>query len=483
MNFILFNPDELRAESVGCYGHPVVETPNIDRLATEGTRFDQCHVQHTVCTPSRCAFMSGLYPHVSGHRTLWHTLRPHEPNLLRYLKAAGYDVQWWGKNDLLSPGSFARSVTASGHPGGADLGGNPRDREDPAYFSFLYDPIDTPVEEHGDYRCVQGAIDYLDAGPTRPFCLYIPISFPHCPYHAHREWHDRYDPAHLPSLRTTEVSQKASHHAAIRKSRGLDALDDSVFRKIQAVYLGMTSYVDWLLGRLLDALERSGHAEDTTVLFFSDHGDWAGDYGLVEKWPNGLDDVLTRVPLVIRSPGGVAGQVVQEQNELFDLMPTVLDLAGIEAKHTHFARTLVPQLEGASGDCERAVYAEGGYDPHELHCFEGNPDRDDFMRGTDHIYYPKGRLQQDERETVCRSVMVRTDSFKLVRRSSGAHELYDLSTDPDEITNRYEDSLHDVALASVREDLEHRLLDWYLTTSDVVPFEEDPRGHSVNDRV
>jgi len=90
MNIIFFNPDELRAESVGCYGHPNAPTPRLDRLAAEGTRFDQCHAQHPVCSPSRCSFMTGWYPHVRGHRTLWHLLRPDEPTLLKYLKEAGY---------------------------------------------------------------------------------------------------------------------------------------------------------------------------------------------------------------------------------------------------------------------------------------------------------------------------------------------------------------------------------------------------------
>ena len=95
MNFIFFIPDELRAESVGCFtphALPTSLTPNITRLASEGTRFDQCHVQHTVCTPSRCSFATGWYPHARGHRTLWHMLTPEEPNLLKYLKRAGYEV-------------------------------------------------------------------------------------------------------------------------------------------------------------------------------------------------------------------------------------------------------------------------------------------------------------------------------------------------------------------------------------------------------
>ena len=106
MNFILFNPEEFRAESVGCYGHPLAPTPNMDQLATEGVRFENCFVQHTVCSPSRTSFMTGWYPHVRGHRTLWHLLRPDEPNLLRYLKRAGYQIRWYGKNDLLSVASL-----------------------------------------------------------------------------------------------------------------------------------------------------------------------------------------------------------------------------------------------------------------------------------------------------------------------------------------------------------------------------------------
>ena len=112
MNFVLFMPDEMRAESLGCYGHTLTRTPHLGRLAAEGTVFEQCHVQHTVCSPSRCSIFTGWYPHVAGHRTLWHLLRPHEPNLLKGLKAAGYDVRWYGRNDLLAPGSFA--VSAAG---------------------------------------------------------------------------------------------------------------------------------------------------------------------------------------------------------------------------------------------------------------------------------------------------------------------------------------------------------------------------------
>src|SRR6266700_3332430 len=106
-NLIHCMADELQSESIACYGHPVVKTPNIDRLASEGTRFAQCHVQNTVCESSRCSFATGWPVHVRSHRSLYYGLHPDEPNLFRYLIEGGYDVYWFGKNDLLAPGTFA----------------------------------------------------------------------------------------------------------------------------------------------------------------------------------------------------------------------------------------------------------------------------------------------------------------------------------------------------------------------------------------
>lgn len=486
MNFILFNPDEMRAESLGCYGHPIAPTPNIDRLAQEGTRFDQCHIQHPVCTPSRCSFMTGWYPHVRGHRTLWHPLQRDEPNLLRYLKQAGYEVLWGGKNDLLAPDAFVDSVddwrlakrSTRAIRGAKTLRPNapPYALDDPRYYSFLYEPLVQSVEELADFAQVDGAIEFLKSKPQNPFVLYLPLTFPHCPYWAPRPWHDLIDPDSLPPLRPANLQGKPDFHDLIRQTRRLNQVEESTLRKINAVYLGMIGVIDDLLGQLLDALDASGQAEDTTVLFFSDHGDWAGDYGLVEKWPSALDDTQTRVPMIVRAPGGTSNHVVREPIELFDLMPSVLELAETTARHTHFARSFVPQLQGANGDADRAVFAEGGYGAHEPHCFEGRSDTDQGIRDEKHIYFPKGRLQQTHPASVCRATMIRTQTHKLIHRPSGSSELYDLVTDPLELDNRHGQS----TLDSVQRDLEKRLLNWMIETSDVTPFEEDPRGFPAN---
>ena len=471
MNIIYVNPDEMRADVLGCYGHPLAQTPNFDRLAAEGTRFDQCHVQHTVCTPSRCAFMTGWYPHVSGHRTLWNPLQPHEPNTMRYLKQAGYDVHWFGKNDCLAPGAFASSVT---NVYGTDkpLGQSPAlfERGQSGYYSFLRGPMDGLSRDELLYERATEVIRKRRADDP-PFFMFLATSFPHPTYHAPQPWHDMYDPDDLPQLRPVRGEGAPDFHALIRRYRDIEHTDEAVLRKVMAVYLGMTSYVDYLLGGLMDALEEMGQADDTAIVAFSDHGDWAGDYGLVEKWPSGLDDTLTHVPLIMRVPGMEKGHVVKAPVELFDIVPTTLELAGIEAHHTHFARSQVDALRGRETDPYRAVFAEGGYDGHEPHCFEGKPS-DGVAGDPNGIYYPKGLQQQEYPESVCRAHMVRTANHKLVRRSSGRHELYDLSSDPHELDNVYGRVEYD----GMQHSLEDRLLNWQLCTSDVTPHEVDPRG-------
>jgi choline-sulfatase len=467
-------PDEMRAESVSCYGHPLVQMPNYDRVAAEGVRFEQCHVQHTVCSPSRCSMVTGWYPHVAGHRTLWHLLRPHEPSLFRYLHEAGYQVLWFGKNDLYAPDCFPRDVDHWEQRAGGHAGPNPYAPDDPATFSFHYDPFPGGLDETGDMRNVQAGMDYLRARQRgdKPFVLYLPLLMPHCPYGAPQPYHDMYRPEELPPLRPADLPGKPDFHALIRRYRHLDKLPPGLLAKIQAIYLGMNSYMDWVLGRLLEALDETGLAEETTLIVTSDHGDWAGDYGLVEKWPSALDDTLTRVPLLIRAPGHVAGHVVREPVELFDIMPTMLELAGVEARHTHFAHSLLPQLRGARGDAQRAVFAEGGYARHEPHCFEGRWAEYDIPRSPTHIYWPKGLQQQEHPQSVCRATMLRTLEHKLIYRPGGVSELYDLTSDPQELHNRYGEG----GYAGVRAALEKRLLDWTVRTADVTPYDENPRG-------
>ena len=470
-NFIFYMPETLRAESLACYGHPLVKTPNFDRLAGEGVRFTYCQTQNSVCGPSRVSFATGWPVHVRGHRSLYYFLHQDEPNIFRYLKHNGYDVYWYGKNDMLATESFPDSVTNWGPlPGKGGKGGkNPYSQDDPHFYSFL-NTEGGDRRETGDYVNVQGAMRVLERSSGKPFCIYLPLNFVHPPFSAPRDFYNMYDPAKVPALRPIDLPGKPNFFEAIRRTRRLDKLTDADFRKIQAVYLGMISYSDWMLGELLECVERTGHAADTNVFVFSDHGEWGGDYGLVEKWPSACDEVLTRVPLIARVPGAGAakGHVSEEIVELYDVMATTLELAGIEAQHTHFARSLMPQIRGQRGDPNRAGFCEGGYNVNEPQLFEPLGEFADKAG----IYYPKVHLQNEHPETCTRCTSIRTRDYKLVARPDGQSEFYDVKKDPRELHNVYGDR----AYASQQEELHAQMLDWYIRTADVAPKQHDPRG-------
>jgi choline-sulfatase len=459
---ILFFPDEMRADAVGCYGNPLVKTPNLDRLAREGTRFENCHVQYPVCGASRCSLLTGWPTSVRGHRSLYYFLRPEEPNLFRYLRRAGYDVFWYGKNDALAPQTFSDSVTewydVPSAAGAAESRGNRPQGPTTMLFPGGQDRRNT-----NDYALLQRAIRILERREAeRPFCIFLPLTEPHPPYRAPEGFGSLYKPSDLPPLVPPGLPKKPLFHAAIRQQYGLTGVSDADLREVRATYYGQVSYSDWLLGELLEALERTGRAADTALIMSSDHGDYAGDYGLVEKWPSGLESCLTHVPLIARVPGGTPGGVCREMVELFDVMPTFLDLAGTRASHTHFARSLLPQLHGAAGDVDRAAFSEGGYNVYEPQAFEPR------LGG---LYAPKTDLQNEHPETISRCASVKTTRYTYIARPGGQSELYDRAQDPQETRNLIDSRAH----VASREALQLRLVNWYINTTGVPPPDKDPR--------
>ena len=464
-NLVIFLPDETRADSLACYGNPVTKTPNFDLLAKEGTRFANCHVQFPVCGASRCSLLTGWPTSVRGHRSLYYYLRPEEPNLFRYLRRAGYDVFWYGKNDALAAQCFYDSATAWSdtlYKGtkNADL---PVPLT-PGALTMLYSPMGGRRDTH-DYACVQKAIEILEQKERdRPFCIFLPLIGAHPPYTAPRDFYNMYSPSEVPPPIPPELKNKPSFHAGIRQMYGLGGANNETLCKIRAVYYGRVSYTDWLLGEVMEALERSNRKKDTAIFLLSDHGDYAGDFGLVEKWPSGLEDCLTHVPLIARVPGGTPGVVAEDMVELYDVMQTVLDLAGTTATHTHFSRSLLPQMTGLAGDPNRAAFCEGGYNVYEPQCFEPlGSGGEDYVR--------KIRLQNEWPVTVSRSAMIRTRTHKLIMRPQDKSELYSYRDDPQERDNLY--GTRDAA--TVQTELQAALLTHFLETSGIAPYDKDSR--------
>lgn len=468
MNYVIFFPDELRAEELHCYGNKNIKTPNFDRMAEEGVLFEQCHVQNTVCSPSRCSMITGRYIHNDGHRTLRNLVKPYEKNLFRYMKEYGYEVMIYGKNDMFSPESKKLYADQFHKNGGVNHNISKPEKEfgEQGYYNFLYDSLEGDPKDHEDYKNVESGINYIKGRKKgdKPFILFLPLLLPHCPYTAHEPFYSMYTPNDIMPLRGYGTG-KPMFHKLIRQLRNIDGMN---LEKVQSVYMGMTSYTDWLLGMVMDALENSEVGEDTMLIASADHGDYAGDYGLVEKWNNGMEDVLTRVPLIIKAPFAKKRHRVKEQVELFDIMATILDCENIEAQHTHFAHSLMDQLKGEAGDPERAVFCEGGFNLNEPHCLETRNKYSDPLRD---LYYPKVHQQHKYPKSVGRTTMMRTLTHKLIKRSYGDSELYDLVKDPLELTN----VLGKEEYKEIQLSMEQKMLEWYINTSDTVPFEKDPR--------
>jgi arylsulfatase A-like enzyme len=502
---LIFNPDQFRSDALGHLGNRANPTPVIDELvATEAVSFHSAFCQNPVCTPSRCSFMTGWYPHVHGHRTMFHMLHPErgQPNLLRLLKQSGYHVWWAGKNDLVpAQDGFeahcderfkptAENYARWGHQPRPGLHSWTEWRGDPNgdnYYSFHAGRLPTGNDDiycDGDWANVLGAIDFITSySGEKPLCIYLPLTYPHPPYGVEEPWFSRIPRDLLPE-RITESADPASASKpkileALREGQRLQSWDEARFTELRATYYGMCARIDAQFGLVLDALREAGIYDDTAAFFLSDHGDFTGDCGLVEKTQNTFEDVLTRVPLVVKPPRSTAGEPLQVVPgirdalvELVDFPATVFELAQIEPGYRYFGRSLMPLLTGSTTRHREEVHCEGGRLPGEEEAME-KPSLAAYDDPAQSLYYPRSRLQgSDDDVWHMKATMIRTHRYKYVRRLYEHDELYDLEADPGETRN----IIHDPSVSARLTDLKERMLAWYQKTCDVVPFELDRRA-------
>ncbi|TVQ19454.1 MAG: DUF4976 domain-containing protein [Spirochaetaceae bacterium] len=505
-HIVIFNPDQFRADALGHLGNPAARTPVLDSLVEhDAVSFDSAFCQNPVCTPSRCSFMTGWYPHVLGHRTMYHMLHAErsQPNLLSLLKENGYFVWWGGKNDLLpgqdgyddacdlyyrpTPDDFARW----GHESRPGLHSwtewrGPRDGDN--YYSFYAGRLPTGDDDvycDNDWANVLGAVDFIDGyDGDRPLCIYLPLLYPHPPYGVEEPWFSAIDraalPPRIPAPADWKAAGKPSILAGITDGQGITSWSEERFTELRATYHGMCSRIDHQFGLVIDVLKKRELYDDTAIFFFSDHGDFTGDYGLVEKTQNTFEEVLTRVPLVVKPPrhdaAGAPVDIVPGVRrtiaELLDFPATVYALAGIEPGYHHFGRSLLPSIADPAATHRDEAHCEGGRLVGEEAAMEKSSAAR-FADPAESLYYPRTRLQMsDDDAWHTKATMLRTDRWKYVRRLYERDELYDLETDPGEQHNRIDDP----ELRSVVLDLKERMLTWYQETADTVPFALDERS-------
>ena len=464
-NIVIFTADEMRGDciSIGGEVNSVIKTPNIDELAEDGAVFTNCFTVNPVCVPSRIAMFTGQYVHSSGHRSLYQLLQSHEENLFKFLKEKGYDVIYIGRNDTLSKEAFKSSVTKRISTRFASkFKTNPYPKDHKFRKSFYYGERTKEESEDRDYNVIRKTIQYLDTSPNKPVCLFIGLSFPHPPYTVEEPFFSMYNRKDVPHPIPVKLDDKPEFMKLIHQRYGLNNLSEEDFQEIRATYYGMISKVDAQFGQVIGKLKEIREYDNSAIFFFSDHGDFLGDYGLTEKWPIAFQDSLVKIPLVFKLPGNyqLKNHKFDQLIENIDIFPTILELAQIDTKYTHFGKSLIPIVNKEREDHRKFVFCEGGYNPREPQCFEmvfKNPDALGIG-----IYYDKTNIPEEDRTTVARSVMIRNKEWKLIIRDKGREELYNLTNDPDELENLIDKDEY----SNVKSELKEQILRWYLRTSD-----------------
>ena len=468
-NLLLFMPDQLRADSVGAFGNTAVHTPAIDAFAREAMRFDNAYAQNSACTQSRVSLVTGWYPHVAGYRTIDNLLAPHEPNLFQNLRSAGYHVALTGaRGDMFSVGGTRAFSDRYGFTTPPDLAAvaewfsSPFDETSKWAGSFYggtfpEEPFDM------DAATVATAIDWLIDGLPEPWCLFIPLMYPHPPFKVAEPWLEPYRGTAMPPPLPPALDTKPGFHRAIHTRYGLNRLDSEDWATIRRTYYGMISRVDDQFRLVREAIGRAGCGQRTITFFFTDHGEYLGDFGLVEKWPSGLDEVLLRNPLLIHDPDAAPG-ATDALVELLDLTATIEDYADVTPQHTHFGRSLRTLVHDPDQAHRDAVFSEGGFDPTYVQRAE------DEQPMVGH-YANKLAIEREEPELVGRAMSVRTADWCYVMRRHEDPELYNRRTDRPEQVNL----AGSPELANIEHTMRDRLLTWMLETSDVVPTTRDPR--------
>jgi len=431
-NVLILISDQHSKFHLGCYGDPLVRTPNLDRLAADGMRFDNAYCPAPLCVPSRMSFMTSRRPTANQVWTNGHILSSAIPTWAHAMGAAGYETALIGRMHFVGPeqrhGFERRPVGeySAVHPG-ADRLGVPQFRQLPAStsgqarVSVEMAGVGRTTYQAFDETIAAAACDYLAEqarGPgDRPFAAVAGFVLPHCPFVAPQELFDYYyDRVDVPQPSEEERRQEPAAVTRYKSRRGiLDPLPAERIRVARAAYFGMCEYFDRQVGRVLDQLEATGLAPNTLVLYCSDHGEMAGEHGM--WWKSSYYEGSVGVPLVARLPGVVPGSSSSETIcNLMDLGPTLVEMCGAEPMPAVDGHSLWTELQG-----ERDVT---------------RPDQTFSEHGPTRGEAP--------------SRMVRQGKWKLYKyHDETPPVLYDLETDPEELR----DLGSEPEVAEVREEL------------------------------
>lgn len=431
-NVLFIVSDDLN-NTLGCYGDALVRSPNIDRLANKGVRFDRAYCQYPLCNPSRASFLTGLRPdntRIYENTTQFRKNIPNVVTLPQTFRKAGYFVARVGKlyhygvpaqigTDGLDDAPSWMKVT---NPRG-------RDRDDePKIFSLVpgqfggvlsWLAADGPDAQQTDAIGAAEAIKLLEEHKDKPFFLAVGFYRPHTPYVAPKKYFEMYPLDKIPVAHIAVNHRDgvpATAFGSARKEQG--AMTDQQRREARQAYHAATTFMDAQVGRLLDTLDRLNLAGNTIVVFFSDHGYHLGEHGLWQKMS--LFEESARVPLIIYDPRAKAnGRSSPRTVELVDLHPTLADLCGLTAPDKLDGMSLRPLLDDPTGGWSKPAYTQ---------VTRGTPTR------------TGDAIKKNRRVIMGRSV--RTERWRYTEWDEGEAgvQLYDHENDPQESRNLANDA-------------------------------------------
>ena len=432
---ILFIAIDDQNDWIGCLnGHPQAKTPHIDRLAERGTVFLNAHCQSPLCNPSRTSLMTGLRPSTTGIYGLAPWIRDVPAwkdvvTLPQYLSRHGYHTYSTGK--IYHGGNGRRKTDKEFDHLGPPAGVGARPKEKLVQTPARHPLVDWGVfphrdEDKGDWKVASWAVEQLEAAPDEPFFLSCGFFLPHVPCYATQKWFDLYpeESLLLPKIQrddradTPRFSWYMHWKLPEPRLKFLEEADQWV--NLTRSYLACVSFVDSQVGRVLDALDKSGKADNTIVVLWSDHGWHIGEKEITGK--NSLWDDGTRVPLIFAGPGVARNARCSKPAELLDIYPTLLELCGLPAKDELEGHSLGPQLRDADAARTWPAITTHNHDNHG----------------------------------------VRSERWRYIRYADGSEELYDMRADPYEWNNLADDAAH----AKVKEELKAKLQAWMASQGD-----------------
>lgn len=426
-NVLFIAVDDLNND-LGCYGNTYVKSPNIDRLAKRGVRFDRAYTQFPLCSPSRSSLLTGRRPDVTGIYELQTHFRKNIPDVvtlpqlfkdnqytsIRIGKIFHYGVPGQiGTNGLDNSISWNKRINPKGRDKVAEetITNVTPARHLGSALSWRIDP--GTDEEQTDGLIALEAIKVLEAKKSEPFFLAVGFFRPHTPYVAPKKYFDLYNPAEVPLAKEEPNDLDDIPEAALFTKPPHWGVDEANRRNAQRAYYASVSFMDAQVGKLLDALDRLKLSDNTIVVLWSDHGYNLGQHGQWMK--QSLFENSARVPLIISVPGGVKGQASPRTVELVDLYPTLAELTGLTPPTGLQGQSLIPLLKKTDAAWTKPAYTQVR--------------RNDIM----------GRS-------------VRTERWRYTEWDEGraGAELYDHQEDPNEFTNlakdeRYTDTRQELA--------------------------------------